>query len=45
MKDTPWFWLWLWLPVALWSFGILGAIFYGAAARFGWIEYIIGACN
>jgi len=43
MKDTPW--LWLWLPVALWSFGVLGAIFYGAAARFGWIEYIIGACN
>ena len=41
--NPPWFWLWL--PVALWSFGVLGVVLYGAAARFGWIEYIIGACN
>jgi hypothetical protein len=42
MRDTPWFWLWL--PVALWSVAILGVVLYEALG-YGWIEYIIGACN
>lgn len=36
---------WLLLPVAIWAFGVMGAVFYGMAVRYGWIEHIIGGCQ